>query len=72
MPNETLHFPPYHLVPDVNLLFRDGVVVSLEPRAVKVLSYLIRHRERVVPKDELLDEIWADVSSKSYSQPAVM
>lgn len=61
MLNETLYFPPYHLVPGVNLLFRDGVVVSLEPRATQVLSYLIRHRERVVPKDELLDKIWTDV-----------
>jgi DNA-binding winged helix-turn-helix (wHTH) protein/tetratricopeptide (TPR) repeat protein len=61
MPNETLYFPPYHLVTGVNLLFHGGVVVSLEPRAVQVLSYLIRHRERVVPKDELLDKIWADV-----------
>src|SRR5688572_21811875 len=61
MPNETLYFSPYHLVPEVNLLFRDGLVVSLEPRAVQVLSYLIRHRERVVPKEELLDQIWTDV-----------
>ena len=61
MPNETLNFPPYQLVPGVNLLFRDGVVVSLEPRAVQVLSYLVRHRERLVPKDELLDKIWTDV-----------
>jgi len=61
MPNETLHFPPFQLVPGVNLLYRDGVIVSLEPRAVQVLSYLIRHRKRVVPKEELLDKIWADV-----------
>ena len=61
MPNETLNFPPYQLVPGVNLLFRDGVVVPLEPRAVQVLTYLIRHRERLVPKHELLDKIWTDV-----------
>lgn len=61
MPNETFHFPPYRLVPAVDLLFRDGVPVPLEPRAVKVLSYLIRCRGRVVPKDELLDQVWADV-----------
>jgi DNA-binding winged helix-turn-helix (wHTH) protein len=42
MLNETLYFPPYHLAPGVNLLFRDGAVVSLEPRAIQVLSYLIR------------------------------
>jgi tetratricopeptide (TPR) repeat protein len=33
----------------------------LEPRAVKVLAYLVRNRGRVVPKEELLDKVWADV-----------
>ncbi|MET0648234.1 MAG: AAA family ATPase [Pyrinomonadaceae bacterium] len=61
MPNETFHFPPFTLNPGVGLLFRDGAAVSLEPRAVKVLSYLVRSRGRVVPKEELLDKVWADV-----------
>jgi DNA-binding winged helix-turn-helix (wHTH) protein len=61
MPNETFHFPPFSLNPGVGLLFRDGAAVSLEPRAVKVLSYLVRSRGRVVPKEELLDKVWSDV-----------
>src|SRR5215210_1178190 len=61
MPNETFHFPPFSLVTGVGLLFRDGVPVPLEPRAVKVLSYLVRSRGRVVPKEELLDKVWTDV-----------
>jgi DNA-binding winged helix-turn-helix (wHTH) protein/tetratricopeptide (TPR) repeat protein len=61
MPNETFHFQPYSLNPAVGLLYRDGVPVPLEPRAVKVLAYLIRSRGRVVPKEELLDQVWADV-----------
>src|SRR5215210_7066919 len=61
MPNETFHFPPFSLNPGVGLLFRDGAPVSLEPRAVKVLAYLVRSRGRVVPKEELLDKVWADV-----------
>lgn len=61
MPNETFHFQPYSLNTVVGLLYRDGEAVSLEPRAVKVLAYLIRCRGRVVPKEELLDQVWADV-----------
>jgi DNA-binding winged helix-turn-helix (wHTH) protein/tetratricopeptide (TPR) repeat protein len=61
MPNETFHFPPFSLNPGVGLLFRDGAAVSLEPRAVKVLAYLVRSRARVVPKEELLDKVWSDV-----------
>jgi DNA-binding winged helix-turn-helix (wHTH) protein/tetratricopeptide (TPR) repeat protein len=61
MPNETFHFPPFTLNPGVGLLFRDGAPASLEPRAVKVLAYLVRNRGRVIPKEELLDKVWSDV-----------
>ena len=39
-------------------LRRDGAVVSLEPQAFDVLVHLVRNRERVVPKEELMDTIW--------------
>lgn len=61
MPNETFHFPPFRLLSGVGLLFREGVSVPLEPRAVKVLAYLVRCRQRVVPKEELLDKVWSEV-----------
>src|SRR5215207_9365418 len=61
MPNETYHFSPFSLNPGVGLLFRDGAPVPLEPRAVKVLAYLVRSCGRVVPKEELLDKVWSDV-----------
>jgi predicted ATPase/DNA-binding winged helix-turn-helix (wHTH) protein len=38
----------------------DGVPQHLEPQAFDLLAYLIAHRNRVVPKAELLDEIWGD------------
>lgn len=41
-------------------LRRDGEVVHVEPRVLDLLCYLIDHRSRVVPKTELLDEIWGD------------
>ena len=41
-------------------LERAGVRVPVEPQVMEVLSYLVAHRERVVPKTELLDEIWGD------------
>src|ERR687890_930364 len=61
MPNETYQFPPFSLNPGVGLLFGGGAPVPLEPRAVKFLAYLVRARGRVVPKEELLDKVWADV-----------
>lgn len=32
----------------------------LEPQAFDLLAYLFAHRDRVVPKSELLDEVWGD------------
>lgn len=36
----------------------EGRTQALEPLAFDLLVYLVRHRNRVVTKDELLDEIW--------------
>ncbi|HEY2386150.1 MAG TPA: AAA family ATPase, partial [Candidatus Binatia bacterium] len=39
-------------------LRRGAAAVKLEPKVFDVLRYLVRHRERVVSKDELLAELW--------------
>ncbi|MDX2158172.1 MAG: winged helix-turn-helix domain-containing protein [Hyphomicrobiaceae bacterium] len=36
-------------------------LVALRPKSIEVLRYLVEHAERIVPKDELLDAVWADV-----------
>jgi DNA-binding winged helix-turn-helix (wHTH) protein/predicted ATPase len=41
-------------------LRRGGAPVHLEPQVLEVLAYLARHRDRVVPKTELLDQIWGN------------
>jgi len=38
---------------------RDGKIVDLEPKAFRVLLYLIENRHRVVSKEELISAIWA-------------
>jgi pimeloyl-ACP methyl ester carboxylesterase/DNA-binding winged helix-turn-helix (wHTH) protein len=37
-----------------------GRVVAVEPQVFEVLAYLVQHRDRVVSKEELLDNIWGD------------
>ena len=39
-------------------LRRRGKVVDLAPKAFDLLLYLVRHRDRVVTKAELLDALW--------------
>jgi DNA-binding winged helix-turn-helix (wHTH) protein/predicted ATPase len=39
-------------------LRRGGVACHLEPQVFEVLIYLVRNRDRVVTKNELLDQVW--------------
>ncbi len=41
-------------------LWHTGSLVSLTPKALETLLVLIKYRERVVDKDTLLSEVWAD------------
>jgi DNA-binding winged helix-turn-helix (wHTH) protein len=37
---------------------RSGARVRVEPQVFEVLAYLVNHRDRVVPKEELMDSVW--------------
>jgi TolB-like protein len=39
-------------------LRRAGEVVHVEPQVFDLLAFLIRNRDRIVSKDEILDEVW--------------
>lgn len=51
-------FAPFELDSGRHTLSREGVALHVEPKVLSVLDYLIRHRDRVVPKEELLDTLW--------------
>ena len=53
-------FGSYRLDLDARELRADGAVVHLEPQVFDVLAYLVGHRNRVVPKTELLDAVWGN------------
>ncbi len=38
---------------------RRGEVVAAQPQVFDVLHYLVRHHDRVVTKDELLEQVWS-------------
>ncbi|MFL5536730.1 MAG: AAA family ATPase [Gemmatimonadales bacterium] len=41
-------------------LHRAGLPQHVEPQVLEVLAYLIRHRDRLVTKQELMDQVWHD------------
>jgi DNA-binding winged helix-turn-helix (wHTH) protein/Tol biopolymer transport system component len=43
-------------------LIRAGEPLQLEPKAFRVLQYLLHHPQELVTKDELLDAVWKDIA----------
>jgi len=52
------HFDRCDLRVGTRELLVDGRAQALEPLAFDLLAYLLRHRDRDVSTDELLDEVW--------------
>jgi DNA-binding winged helix-turn-helix (wHTH) protein len=50
-------FGDYTLDTERYELRRAGIVVKLRPKVLDVLAYLIAHRERLVSKQELLEQL---------------
>ena len=51
-------FGDYVLDPDRRELTRGSEAVAVGPQVFDLLVYLVRNRERVVSKDDLLDAVW--------------
>src|SRR5947207_4329722 len=48
----------FQLEPDNHLLKRQGLPISLNKKRFQVLVYLVEQRDRLVPRQELLDRFW--------------
>ena len=57
---EMYQFGPFSLDPAERVISRDGTPFPLTPKAFDTLVCLVRHRGRLLTKDELLKEIWPD------------
>ncbi|MFE3853030.1 alpha/beta fold hydrolase [Streptomyces griseorubiginosus] len=60
MQGDKYRFGEYELDAGRHQLRRAGALVHVEPRAMDLLCHLVEHRDRAVPKTELLDEVWGD------------
>ena len=57
---ETYTFGPFRLDAAARLLTREGEAVTLTAKAFDTLLVLIRHRDHVVDKDQLVKLVWPD------------
>jgi DNA-binding winged helix-turn-helix (wHTH) protein/Tol biopolymer transport system component len=59
---QALEFGPFHMNLMRRLLYRDGTVVEIPPKAFAVLLVLVEHRGQVVGKQELMDAVWPNTA----------
>lgn len=65
-------FDDFEVDPERWRLSRNGREIHLEPVVLKLLIYLITHRDRLVTRQELMDTVWGDtVISESALTKAV-
>ena len=60
------------LNPDSRELLRADQPVSIEPKTLDLLIYLINNRDRAIGKDELQDKVWGTIVSDAALTRAVM
>src|SRR5271167_1654271 len=48
-------------------VIKAGEVLPVEPKAFRVLLFLLRNPHRLITKDELLDAVWNDISVSENS-----
>ena len=58
-----IQFGRFALSASEDVLYQGTEALPLEPQAVRVLRYLAEQRERVVPKQELLTNLWPGVAT---------
>lgn len=58
--DDSIRFDEFDIDLSARRLRSRGQVVHLEPQALDVLLYLVSHRDRLISREELLDEVWGD------------
>jgi DNA-binding winged helix-turn-helix (wHTH) protein len=62
-----LRFGPFELSIGERVLRRDGRVLPLGDRALDILTYLAERPGEVIAKQELMDQVWSDVTVEEGS-----
>jgi DNA-binding winged helix-turn-helix (wHTH) protein/TolB-like protein len=58
----TYQFGPFRYDAEQRLLFREGEIVPLAPKAIDTLHVLLERRGRIVEKSELMRLVWPDTN----------
>lgn len=61
-PSRGYRFGPFQLDAARRVLLHDGEPVSITPKALDILLFMVRNPGRLLTKDELLEAVWSDTA----------
>ncbi len=62
-----VQFRDFELDVDAFELYRNGTRVPIHRKPLDVLAHLVRSRNRVVSKEELLEKVWSGISVSEHA-----
>ncbi|HEY6386082.1 MAG TPA: transcriptional regulator, partial [Candidatus Acidoferrum sp.] len=60
--SKVFSFDDVKVEPRTGEVLKAGAAVALEPKAFKLLVFLIENRDRLVKKEEILDVLWKNIN----------
>lgn len=58
--NHSLYLEDYEVIPAQNRVVKSDKVIELSTKEMRLLEYLIRNKNRIIPAEELLEHVWDD------------
>ena len=58
--NHSLYLEDYEIIPTQNRVMKEGRGIDLSTKEMRLLEYLVRNKNRIIPAEELLEHVWDD------------
>lgn len=58
--NHSLYLEEYQVIPAQNRVMKADKITELSTKEMRLLEYLIRNKNRIIPAEELLEHVWDD------------
>jgi DNA-binding response OmpR family regulator len=58
--SHSLYLEDYEIIPTQNRVVKGNKMIDLSTKEMRLLEYLVRNQNRIIPAEELLEHVWDD------------